>query len=362
MWSKEFERLQAVHRFMNLEVNRKEDLQEIVEFAADLSETSVAMITLMNENTQYIEFRVGTTTLQEVKEDTFCRYLTDEAELLVVKDALLDRRFKNNPLVVYHPKIRFYAGAPLVTREGYLLGSLCVMDKTPKVFTRRQNMLLKMLAKRVIEIMEFEMSVSLLKKQFVRAEIADIKLRSFFYTVGACHLLIGKELEIIAFNRSIAVFLDKMYGIEVFTGMQVRHIITGEGQYENFLANYYLALSGKSVQYEISMVHREEIIWWSVTLEPGLNADDEIIGISYNAIDITKIKLHEQQIMEQNEALLRIAHIQSHELRKPVATILGFMELFKLNDYTSTSEELLMLGKVTQELDDKIRAIVNLTR
>jgi hypothetical protein len=362
MWSKEFERLQAVHRFMNLEVNRTEDLQEIVEFVAELSETSIAMITLMNEHTQYIEFKVGTNLFQTVKEDTFCRYLNDEGGLLIVEDARKDRRFKNNPVVLGEPFVRFYAGAPLVTNEGFLLGSLCVMDSSPRVFSRRQMMLLKMLAKRVIEILEFELSVSLLKKQFARAEMADIKLRSFFYTAGACHLLIGKDMEIIAFNKSIAVFLEKMYAIEVYTGMKIQDIITEEGQYERFLTNYPIALSGKSVQYEIRMVFKEEIIWWSVTLEPGLNAEDEIIGISFNAIDITKIKLHEQQILEQNEALLRIAHIQSHELRKPVATILGFMELFKLNNYSSTSEELLMMGKATQELDDKIRAIVNLTQ
>ena len=82
--------------------------------------------------------------------------------------------------------------------------------------------------------MEFELSVSLLKKQYVRAEIADIKLRSFFYTAGAYHLLIGKELEVIAFNKSIALFLDKMYAIKVRAGMKVHQLLTDTIQYENF--------------------------------------------------------------------------------------------------------------------------------
>lgn len=99
-----------------------------------------------------------------------------------------------------------------------------------------------------------------------------------------------------------------------------------------------------------------------MTFDPGYNAEGEIIGISFNAYDITERKLNEQQILAKNHSLKQIAQIQSHELRRPVASILGFMEIFKDNDYKATPDELKMMGIATEELDDKIRDIVNHTQ
>lgn len=88
-----------------------------------------------------------------------------------------------------------------------------------------------------------------------------------------------------------------------------------------------------------------------------MNKDGEIIGVSYNSVNITKRKEQELKIIAQNESLKQIAYLQSHELRKPVASIMGLMNIFKSDDYTTTREDLLMMGRAVDELDDKIRVI-----
>jgi PAS domain S-box-containing protein len=357
MPQKELERLQAVHRFLNIEINETGELQEIVELVSELCKMPIALITLIDEDTQYFKFKVGIDLDQNIREDTFCAYLINGDIPMVVEDAMLDSRFVNSRYVAGIPHIRFYAGAPLITHDGHTLGSLCVLDVNPRRISYAQQHLLVALAKRVIQIMEFNFSLHIVKKQFLQSEM---KLQSFFESAGVCHLLIGKEMEVIAFNKTMADFLERVYHIQLYAGIKIDHVFKYK-QLDSFLAEYREALKGVPLKYERKVDYTGETIWWYVTFEPAYNPQGEIIGASYNAIDISERKHNEKQIMTQNESLINIAYIQSHELRKPVASILGLMNLFKLNDYTATKEELIIMEKATKELDNKIRTIVNFT-
>jgi len=360
MPEKELNRLQAVHRFLVLEHNKESQLQEIVELASELFEAPVALITLMDKDIQYFKFKVGAEVGQNERENTFCQYLMDGDEVIEIQDALNDLRFKNNPIVSNAPFVRFYAGAPLITHDHHSVGSLCILDVKPKKLSCAQKHLLKVLANWAIMIMEFDLSLEVLKGQYIEAKGAEIKLRSFFESVGGMHLLIGKELDVMAFNKKMEDFIKKIYGVKLFEGIKVSEIIKGK-QYNRFVDEYKQALYGISVKYEREVDHKGQRIWWQVSFEPGYNAENKLVGVSYNAIDITERKIQEKQIIDQNESLKQIAYIQSHEMRKPVASLLGFMELFKANNYTTTKEELLLMEQTLKELDNKIRTIVDCT-
>lgn len=261
--------------------------------------------------------------------------------------------------MVNDPKVRFYAGAPLVTYEGHSLGSLCVWDIKPRKLTLHQKKLLTVLAKRIKQIMEFEFVVGILKNQCEEAKDAEIRLRSFFDSSGSCHLLVGKKLEILAFNKNMAEFVERMYQIKLSIGLKLNKILKNR-QLETFIKDYKKVLSGTPVDFEQEYKYKgEKVIWMSVSFEPGYDPAGKIIGISYNATDITERKMNEQQILAQNESLKKIAFIQSHELRRPVASILGMMEIFKGNNYQTTEEELIMMEKATEELDGRIRSIID---
>lgn len=360
MHSEELERLQAVHRFLTLKISKEKELQEIVNLAAEICETPIALITLIDKDTQHIKFRVGTELKKTTREEAFCNHVIKQEDVMIVQDALLDTRFVNNPLVtdVDGPNIRFYAGSPLTTHDGQSLGSLCVLGQEARQLSDVQERMLKILSKQVIHILEFDFSLNLLKEQFLEAKSSEIKLRAFFESSSSCHLLIGKAFEVIHFNKALANFIYAVYHVEVVPGIKATDYLQ-ENYIPDFVENYNKALSGKAVKVERKLTFGEKELWWNITYDPAKNNEGEIIGVSFNATDITERKADEQKILLQNESLKKIAFIQSHELRKPVATIIGFMNLFKTEAYHTNKEDLMMMEKAVDELDQKIRTIVH---
>lgn len=357
---KELERLQALHRFLNLKIDKDAELQEIAELTASLLDCPITLITLMDADTQYFLYKVGTDLEYVSNKDSFCRYLSINNELLIVPNTTKDERFTTSPFVTGTPNAVFYVGAPLTTHDGHLLGSLCALDVVPRQLSPVQLKTLKVLAKRVTQLLEFEFSINLLKQQTTLARDAETKLRSFFESSSSCHLLIDKQMAVMAYNKNMASFLQRMYDVKVKQGTMVQQVLQGAAL-ERFTEDFNQALSGKTISFEREVIYKnEERIWWYVTFEPGFNTEGEIIGISYNATDITLRKVTEEKILAQNSSLKQIAHLQSHELRKPVATILGLMEVMKLDYAPQMTQEMHMLEETTRELDEKIRMIVNM--
>ncbi|MGI4749003.1 MAG: GAF domain-containing protein, partial [Janthinobacterium lividum] len=228
MPQKELERLAAVNRFLNLEFSKEKELQEIVNLAARICKTPTALITLIAEDTQYVKFKFGSDLETTRREDAFCNHVIGQQEVMMVPDALLDTRFVNNPLVTGGPGIRFYAGSPITTQDGHNLGSLCVIGQESKELSSDQQEMLQALSKQVIHLLEFDASLNILKEQFLEAKDSEIKLRSFFESSSACHLLLGETLEVLAFNKVTTEFVQKMYQAKLATGMRVTDFIHPE--------------------------------------------------------------------------------------------------------------------------------------
>src|ERR1700744_38983 len=121
-------RLNAVNRFKQLDDDIQNDLNAVVNLAAQICKTPVSLITLLDEDKQWFKAHKGIDIDCTDREVAFCNYTIKQDDLLIVADATKDERFANNPLVVGEPFIRFYAGAPLVTKDGFSVGSLCVVD------------------------------------------------------------------------------------------------------------------------------------------------------------------------------------------------------------------------------------------
>lgn len=126
-------RQQAVERSGVLRRGGDPALQRLVDQAAELFCVPIAAISIIDRDRQFLAVRKGYHQEETPRAISFCAHaILRPGEPLLVPDARHDRRFAGNPQVIFPPHIRFYAGIPLLDRQGYPLGAFCVVDSKPR--------------------------------------------------------------------------------------------------------------------------------------------------------------------------------------------------------------------------------------
>ncbi len=150
----EAKRLKVLWQYDVLDTVPEEVFDDLTELAARICEAPVALISLVDEERQWFKSKVGVNLNETSRDISFCAHAIGQDNLFIVPDATKDRRFARNPLVTSDPKIRFYAGAPLITPDGYALGTLCVLDKVPRELRPDQQQALLILARLIMTQLE----------------------------------------------------------------------------------------------------------------------------------------------------------------------------------------------------------------
>ena len=150
----ESKRLKVLWQYEVLDTVPEEVFDDLTELAARICEAPIALISLVDEKRQWFKSKVGVTVSETSRDVSFCAYAITQGDLFIVPDATQDQRFASNPLVTSEPKIRFYAGAPLITPDGHALGTLCVIDKVPRELRPEQKQALIILARHVVSQLE----------------------------------------------------------------------------------------------------------------------------------------------------------------------------------------------------------------
>jgi PAS domain S-box-containing protein len=177
----EKQRIEEVRKYLKLALSKSKELQDIVDLAAELCDKPIALITLLDEDVNWLKVRSGVELETAPANTSFCRFSIQQDDVLIIPDALTDARFDDNPLVHSDPSIRFYAGAPLVLSNGYKLGTLCLFDLKPNDINPFQQKALQLLSRQAISFMELQLSKEQLKNQCEETDAKNAALLRIAY-------------------------------------------------------------------------------------------------------------------------------------------------------------------------------------
>lgn len=177
-------RLKALDELAILNTDPEIEYDELVQLAAYICEMDAAQISLIDKDRQWIKSSVGNLSDNADRNIAFCAHTILETDALIIEDATLDYRFYDNPFVTQSPGLRFYVGIPLITSEGYGVGSLCVLDVKPRKLRDEQLKALRVLGKQVMKQMELKKAFNTIQKQHQKLEDLNKTNLRLFSIIG----------------------------------------------------------------------------------------------------------------------------------------------------------------------------------
>ncbi|MFN6479425.1 sensor domain-containing diguanylate cyclase [Nostoc sp. DedQUE07] len=208
----EAQRLKALADYNILDTLPEQAFDDLTAIAAYICKTPIALISLVDSDRQWFKSKLGLESSEIARDGSFCSYaILQPEEILVVPNALKDDRFNNNPLVKGNPKIRFYAGVPLITPDGLPIGTLCVLDTIPHHLNYQQLDALRRLSRQAIAQIELIQEVRYRKQAEIEGrqlsltdELTGLHNRRAFLLMAAQQLKIAHRMKVFCW----VIFID----------------------------------------------------------------------------------------------------------------------------------------------------------
>lgn len=182
--SNEVERLEALYRYQISTLPEKA-YNDIIHLAATIFNVPISLISLVDEDKCWFKAKMGIDHSQTSRKSTYAAHAINQpSEVMVIEDVLKDERFFDSPLALQDPPVRFYAGTPLVTPDGFAIGTLCIIDKVPRNLSKDQIQTLQILAKQIINQLELNLKKGEVDRLSDKLQYANQDLKNFSHAVA----------------------------------------------------------------------------------------------------------------------------------------------------------------------------------
>ena len=344
----ETQRLQALLDLNILDTAAEERFDRITRLAARLFDVPVSLISLIDADRQWFKSRVGVDFQESARSSAFCAHAILQDGLMVVEDARQDERFASNHFVV-EADARFYAGYPLAMANGSRIGTLCILDSVPRQLDDEQRMLLRDLA--AVAANEFR-AIAMRRLDALQREHDD-RIASLLAHMPDGVLMLDADGMIVHANPAAERIFDAAAG-----GLQQRHAAALLG----------LDAAGLSAMPD---THASETVGrrlgggevpLEVKVAPMLTGQRK--GFAAIVRDVTRERDLEQRNRATDERRRKHFTTATHELRTPMASILGFSELLLKREFDpATSRELVdIIHRQATRIVELINQLLDLAR
>lgn len=340
----EEQRLAHLHALQILDTEREQSFDDVTLLAASLCGTPMAMVSLIDRERQWFKSCIGLDATETTREVAFCAHaILQPQTLLIVEDARLDPRFSDNPNVTGEPHVRFYAGAPLVSREGYAFGTLCVVDTQPRQLSPQQADQLRALARQVVQLLQLRQVNGQLQQSRQqlqeRSEQLNTLLGNFPGAVYRC-------LDDVRWSM---LYLSEQ--LEPLTGYQPSHFLAANAMsLRDLIHPDDSARVCTSVREALSSKHRFHLHYrlrngaggWTWVEERGCGVFDSAGQLKYIDGFIWDISERKRAEQIKNDFVSSV----SHELRTPLTSISGALGM--------------VVGGMLGEVPEKMRSLLGI--
>ncbi|MGK0413038.1 MAG: hypothetical protein ACJA1B_001240 [Polaribacter sp.] len=326
-------RLEDVNSYKLLDTPPEKELDDITELASIICGAPIALITILDDKRQWFKSNKGLSVGETKIEDSFCQHaLHKPNEVLVINDTFKDQRFIKNKLVLEDPHIRFYAGAPLITKRNNVLGTLCIIDRKPREFTEDQARALQILAREAMHKIETQKIFKKLNTS-VKLNIDRLIKITENIPLGIFELVVSKsgDMKFSFLSTGMKkIYPDKNLD-EWIKNPSIASSLIHPDDILPFQDAIALSIENEEKLYHAYRVKRDSgYDWYAIDGQPHKAKNGKTI--IYGAFTDITHHIHYQETLEQ------IAFDISHVLRKPLTTILGITNLVELEHEQSTEK------------------------
>jgi PAS domain S-box-containing protein len=323
-------RLTALYERSLMDTLPEERFDRLTRLARHMFGVQIALVSLIDADRQWFKSRQGLDVCETGRDISFCGHAILDEGIFHIPDARLDLRFADNPLVTGAPFIRFYAGAPLTTTDGFRIGTLCLIDAFPRQLTAPELLALRDLA----DCVQGEINRYSLEQQQLRLQKESEGLRYILESSPvSVRIMRLADKKLVFVNQSFCdmTYLSKEQVIGMDPGQFYRRI----EDYQALVAR--LQRGEPVINYPVELTSQGRDIW-GFTSFFNIEFEGEAASLAW-IYDVTQLVRARQDAERANHAKSEFLSNMSHELRTPMNAVLGFGQLLEYDDTLNAEQQ-----------------------